>query len=118
MKIQCTLFGRNSNHPFDTTPLGTRNPYTYQMIVLEDGDFFYFDRVSKGSGYADAVYQHTETSTRFHKATQSWNGNGWTTRLADGSEIRFPESYNAKNMAQDAPTEMIVTTAFARARGI
>ena len=99
-------FGRNSNHPYDIAPIGTRNPYTYQMIVLEDGDFLYFDRISKGTGYADAVYQHTETSTRFYKATQSWNGNGWTTRLADGSEIRFPESYNSKNLAQGAPYEM------------
>ena len=100
-------FGRNSNHPYDIAPIGSRNPYTYQMIALEDGDFLYFDRISKGTGYADAVYQHTETSTRFYRATQRWNGNGWTTRLADGSEIRFPESYNAKNMAQGAATEMI-----------
>jgi len=100
-------FGRNANHPFDIAPVGTRNPYTYQMIALEDGDFLYFDRISKGTGYADAVYQHTETSTSFYKATQTWNGNGWTTRLADGSEIRFPESYNAKNLAQGAPTEML-----------
>jgi YD repeat-containing protein len=100
-------FGRNSNHPFDIAPLGSRNPYTYQLIALEDGDFLYFDRISKGGGYADAVFQHTETSTRFYKATQRWNGNGWTTRLADGSEIRFPESYNGKSLAQGAPTEMI-----------
>jgi hypothetical protein len=100
-------FGRNSNHPYDIAPIGTRNPYTYQMIVLEDGDFLYFDRISKGTGYADSVFQHTETSTRFYKAIQSWNGKGWTTRLSDGSEIRFPESYNAKNLAQGAPTEMI-----------
>jgi len=99
-------FGRNANHPFDIAPIGTRNPYTYQMIVLEDGDFLYFDRISKGTGYADSVFQHTETSTRFYKATQRWNGSGWTTRFADGSEIRFPESYNAKNLAQGAPTEM------------
>jgi YD repeat-containing protein len=99
-------FGKNSNHPYDIVPVGTRNPYTYQMILLEDGDFLYFDRISKGTGYADAVYQHTETSTRFYKATQSWNGNGWTMKLADGSEIRFPESYSAKNAAQGAPTEM------------
>jgi YD repeat-containing protein len=77
-----------------------------QMIALIDSDFVYFDRISKGTGYTDAVYQHTETSTRFYKATQAWNGNGWTTRFADGSEIRFPESYNAKNSAQGAPTEM------------
>jgi len=100
-------FGRKSNHPFDIAPLGSRNPYTYQLIALEDGDFLYFDRISKGTGYADAVFQHTETSTRFYKATTRWNGNGWTTKLADGSEIRFPESYNGKNMAQGAPTEMV-----------
>jgi len=99
-------FGRNSNHPYDIAPVGTRNPYTFQMLVLEDGEFVHFDRISKGTGYADAVYQHTETSTRFYKATQSWNGNGWTMKLADGSEIIFPESYNAKNMAQGAPTQM------------
>jgi len=63
-------------------------------------------RHTKGTGYADAVYQHTETSTRFYKATQRWNGNGWTTRFSDGSEIRFPESYNARNSVQGAPTEM------------
>jgi len=99
-------FGRNANHPYDIAPLGTRNPYTYQMIVLEDGDFLYFYRISKGTGYADSVFQHTETSTRFYKATTHWNGDGWTTRLADGSEILFPESYNAQNLAQGAPYEI------------
>ena len=99
-------FGRNSNLPFDIAPIGTRNPYTYQMIVLEDADFLYFDRISKGTGYADAVFQHTETSTRFYKATTRWDGQGWTTKLADGSEILFPESYNAKSLAQGAPYEM------------
>jgi YD repeat-containing protein len=100
-------FGRNSNHPYDIAPIGTRNPYTYQMIVLEDGDFLYFDRISKGTGYVDSVFQHTETSTRFYKATQRWNGTGWTTKLSDGSEILFPESYNAKSLAQGAPTAML-----------
>jgi YD repeat-containing protein len=99
-------FGMNSNHPFDIAPVGSRNPYTFQMIALEDGDFVYFDRISKGVGYADAVYRHSETATRFYKATQRWNGDGWRTKLADGSEIIFPDSYSATNMAQGAPTEM------------
>jgi len=76
------------------------------MLILEDGEFLYFDRISKGTSYADAVYMHTETSTRFYKATQQWNGNGWTMRLTDGSQILFPESYNATNMAQGAPSEI------------
>src|ERR1700730_5493726 len=31
-------FGKNANHPFDYSLVGTRNPYTYMMFVLEDGD--------------------------------------------------------------------------------
>jgi YD repeat-containing protein len=99
-------FARNANHPFDIAPLGTRNPYTEQYILLENGDFLYFPRVSKGSGYADAIYRHSETGTSFYKATHQWIGDGWLTRLQDGSTIHFPESYNAKNLAQGAPTEM------------
>ena len=100
-------FGLNTNHPYDIAPRGTRNPYTFQYIALEDSNFIYSDRISKGTGYADCVFQHTETSTNFYKATTRWNGNGWTTKLSDGSEIHFPESYNAKNLAQGAPTEML-----------
>jgi YD repeat-containing protein len=100
-------FGWNTNHPYDIAPLGTRNPYTFQLIALEDSNFVYFDRISKGTGYADSVFQHTETSSRFYKATTRWNGTGWTTRLTDGSEIHFPESYNGRNLAQGAPFEML-----------
>jgi len=77
------------------------------MIVLPDGDFLHFRRISRGGGYADAVYQHSETSSRFYGALTSWTGNGWETRLADGSRIRFPESYNAQNMARGAPTQIL-----------
>ena len=76
------------------------------MIVLEDGDFFFLPRVSEGTRFEDAVYQHTETSTRFYKAVTAWNGDGWTTWLADGSLIRFPEAYYSTNMAQGAAVEM------------
>ncbi|MGH9587921.1 MAG: hypothetical protein ACRD3F_13285 [Acidobacteriaceae bacterium] len=99
-------FGRNSNHPYDIAPLGTRNPYTEMDLILEDSDFLHFKRISPGTGYANAVYQHTETSTRFYKSTINWNGNGWTLRLTDGEEIFFPESYSAKNLAQGAATEI------------
>jgi YD repeat-containing protein len=99
-------FGKNSNHSYDIALLGTRNPYTHMMLALEDGDFLYFDRVSKGTSFADAVYQHTETSTQFYKSTISWNGNGWTLRLTNGSEMLFPEAYDARNLAQGAATEI------------
>ncbi len=99
-------FGQKTNHPYDICPVGTRYPYTYQMLVLEDGNFLYFPRISEGTSYSDAVYQHTETSTDFYKAVTQWNGNGWTTWRADGSAIVFPEAYKATNTAQGAATEM------------
>jgi YD repeat-containing protein len=99
-------FGKNANHPFDIAPVGSRYPYTYQMLVLEDGDFLYLPRVSEGTSFSDAVYQHTETSTGFYKAVTAWNGNGWTTWRADGTAIAFPEAYNSKNAAQGAAIEM------------
>jgi hypothetical protein len=99
-------FGLNTNHPYDIAPLGTRNPYTEQFIVLENGDFLYFPRVSKGTGYSDAVYRQSEVGNSFYKATQKWDGNGWLMQLQDGSTIRFPESYSAESLAQGAPTEM------------
>ncbi len=99
-------FGVFSNHPYDVAPLGTRRPYTYLMLVLEDGDYLYYKRISQGQGFGDAVYMHVETSTRFYKSILWWNGDGWTLRLADGEQMRFPEAYASKNLAQGAVEEM------------
>jgi len=99
-------FGKFTNHPFDCSLVGTRYPYTYMFSVLEAGDFLYFNRVSKGTSYADAIYQHTETSTSFYKAVIAWNGDGWTLSRTDGSAILFPEAYNSTNTAQGAPYAM------------
>ena len=95
-------FGLYSTHNWDIAPTGTRRPYTYLNLMLPDSDFLAFERISPGTGYADAVYLHSETSTPFYKATIAWNGDGWTLREADGSEMRFPEAYASKNLAQGA----------------
>lgn len=99
-------FGRHANHPFDIAPVGSRYPYTYQLLVLEDGDFLHFPRVSAGTSFSDAVYQHTETSTDFYKAVEAWNGDGWTIWRTDGTRIVFPEAYAAQSAAQGAAIEI------------
>lgn len=104
--IPAQAFGTDATHQFDIAPLGSRWPYTYIDLVLEDGDYLHFQRISKGEGFADAVYMHVETSTRFYKSILRWNGDGWTLRLADGEEMRFPEAYLSKTMAQCAPYEV------------
>jgi YD repeat-containing protein len=95
-------FGLNSTHNWDIAPTGTRRPYTYLNLMLPDSDFLHFERISAGTGFADAVYMHTETSTPFYKATIAWNGDGWTLRRPDGSAMYFPEAYASKNLAQGA----------------
>ena len=99
-------FGIGTNHPYDICPTGTRFPYTYQDLNLEDFRQIHFPRISKGTGYADAVFRHSETSSEFFGARDAWNGNGWTLDFADGRRFLFPEAYNARSFAQGAPTDM------------
>jgi len=99
-------FGVGGNHPYDICPTGTRNPYTYMDLNLEDFQYVHMLRISKGTGYADAVFRHSETASEFYGAQVRWNGDGWTLSLRDGGRVYFPESYNARNCAQGAPTRI------------
>jgi YD repeat-containing protein len=99
-------FGVGGNHPYDICPTGTRNPYTYMDLNLEGDRWVHLRRISKGTGYADAVFRHEETSSEFYGAQVAWNGNGWTLDFRDGRKFLFPEAYAATNRAQGAPTEM------------
>jgi Cytochrome oxidase complex assembly protein 1/Domain of unknown function (DUF6531) len=76
-------FGVGANHPYDVCPTGTRNPYTYLDLNLEDGRQIRFPRISKGTSYADAVYRHNETASEFYGAQIAWNGNGWNLDFKD-----------------------------------
>jgi hypothetical protein len=99
-------FGTGTNHPYDICPTGTRFPYTYQDLNLEDFRQIHFPRISKGSGYADAVFSHSETSSEFFGARDAWDGDGWTLDFPDGRRFLFPEAYNARSFAQGAPIDM------------
>jgi YD repeat-containing protein len=99
-------FGVGANHPSDICPTGTRFPYTYQDLNLEDGRAIRFPRISKGTGYADAVFRHDATDSEFYGAQDAWNGNGWTLKFQDGRQFIFPEAYFAKTYAQGAAIEM------------
>jgi YD repeat-containing protein len=99
-------FGIGGNHPYDIAPTGTRFPYTYQDLNLEDDYQVHMPRISKGTGYEDAVFRHSNTSSEFYGAMDAWNGNGWTFTFRDGRKIYFPEAYLAKNLAQGAATAM------------
>ena len=99
-------FGIGGNHPYDICPTGTRFPYTYQDLNLEDGRQVRFPRISKGTSFEDAVFRHGDSAAEFFDARDAWNGDGWTMTFRDGSQFIFPEAYLAKSYAQGAPMEM------------
>jgi len=98
-------FGRNTALSWDLFPVGSRQPYTFIDVVPCDGYSFRYVRISKGTGYADAVYEHRITNTPFLGSRISWNGNGWDLKLRDGSLYLFPESYYAKRPVDGALIE-------------
>jgi YD repeat-containing protein len=100
-------FGIGTNHPYDICPTGTRFPYTYMDLNLEDFYQVHMPRISKGTGYADAAFRHSETSSEFYGAQVAWNGDGWTLSFLDGRKFYFPEAYNARSYAQGAATAMV-----------
>jgi YD repeat-containing protein len=104
--LQVHALGKGTNHPYDVAPTGSRFPYTFLDINLEDGNSVHFDRISKGTGFADAIYAHSTTASEFFGGRIAWNGDGWTMRLGDGRVFLFPEAYYAKSRAQGAATEM------------
>lgn len=95
-------FGHNTTLSWDLYPIGSRQPYTYIKIITCDGQTLHYDRISKGTGYGDAVYEHRATATPFLGSRFSWNGNGWDLKLRDGSLYLFPESYYAKKPVDGA----------------
>jgi YD repeat-containing protein len=98
-------FGRNATLSWDLFPSGSRQPYTYMDINTCDGNQLHFNRISKGTGYADAVYEHRATATAFLGSRFSWNGNGWDLKSRDGAIYVFPESYYAKKPVDGALTK-------------
>jgi YD repeat-containing protein len=95
-------FGQNTTLSWDMYPVGSRQPYTRIDVILCDGNYFHYDRISKGTGYADALYEHRQTATPFLRSRFGWNGNGWDLKLRDGSTLVFPESYYGKRPVDGA----------------
>ena len=94
---QSRAFGLGMSHPYDIFLVGDINPYTYLDLFRPDGTRIHFDRISPGTDFADAVYEHTSTPTRFQKARITWNWGhvGWDLSLKDGTLYEFPEASTA-----------------------
>lgn len=95
-------FGIGASHLFDVFLVGSTFPYTYMSMIMPDGGQIYFGRISAGTGYDDAVFEHTGTSSCFLGSQISWNGNGWNLSLRNGSTYVFPEAFGVSRPMQSA----------------
>src|ERR1051325_10168028 len=84
-------FGIGTTHFYEMF-LWSANQYQEADLILSDGARIHYVRTSPGTGYADAVFEHTASPTEFYKSQMTWNGNGWNVRLRDGTVFVFGEN--------------------------
>lgn len=53
-------------------------------MILPTGGRVHFVRISAGTGFTDAEFEHTTTSSPFYRSRLKWNGNGWNLTLKNG----------------------------------
>jgi YD repeat-containing protein len=100
-------FGIGANQPYDMFPYGPRFPYSNTNVLLPDGHSLYYNRISEGTSYADAVFEHTGTPpTVFDKSRIWWNKDHWDYSFQDGRLYQFPEAYRSKRGAEGALVAM------------
>ncbi|WP_190287781.1 RHS repeat-associated core domain-containing protein [Massilia sp. NR 4-1] len=96
-------FGIGTNLAYDYFLVGDTSPWTYQELILPDGGRLRYERISAGTNYADAVYQHTSSTTRYYGSTLRYRGGScyWELKLKDGETVCFGESMRSAR-ARDA----------------
>ena len=88
---QVRPFGIGATHPYAMF-LWSANQYQEVDLILPDGGRVHYVRTSSGTGYTDAVFEHTATPTAFYKSVIRWNGSGWDLTLKDGLVYVFGDT--------------------------
>lgn len=101
-------FGIGSSHPYDIF-LWSVNNYQETDLILPDGGRIHYVRISPGTSYTDAVYEHTTTPSAFYKSRISWNGNGWDLKLKDGTVYVFPDFSPLKSIRDRYGNQITIT---------
>ena len=86
-------FGIGASHSYEMFLVGATWPYTFVDLILPDGGRVHYDRVSPGTSFSDAIYEHTGSPSDFYKSRIRWVG-GWELKLTDGTTYNFPDGEN------------------------
>ena len=101
-------FGIGTNLSYDVFLVGNSTVWSYQDLVLPDGSQLHFPRITPGTDYQTAVYQHSSSNTAFNGATVRWNGPlwSWIMTMKDGTVLQFPEAMNSNSARKGALTSI------------
>jgi len=82
-------FGIGSTHNGELRMTGDGSRFQWCSIALPDGREIRYDRVSPGTSYWMAMFEHWESPTEFYGSRLGWNGREWVVREQDGSIGKF-----------------------------
>jgi YD repeat-containing protein len=82
-------FGVGTTNNGEWYLIGDPDRFQWASLILDDGSRINFERISAGSSYLNAMYEHRATPTKFQGGRLGWTGLGWAMRLRDGSLARF-----------------------------
>jgi hypothetical protein len=78
-------FGLGGSHDYQMYLAGDQATFSYAELMLGDGSRIRYDRTSGGTGYTDAIMEHTATPTGFFKSRLSWDATRAAGRSCSGT---------------------------------
>jgi len=82
-------FGVGTTHTGEWYLVGDGERFAWAALILADGGRVQFDRVSSGTSFVNAMYEHRATSSEWQGARLGWTGGDWALRQRDGTLARF-----------------------------
>jgi YD repeat-containing protein len=114
---QVRPFGRGATHPFAIF-LWSAQQYEEADLILPDGFRVHYERTSSGTGFTDAVFEHTSSPTAFYKSTIRWNHKpGWDLTLKDGTVYVFGENAPLQSIRDRYGNSIVLTWSAVNTQG-
>ncbi|MGH9201628.1 MAG: DUF6531 domain-containing protein, partial [Vicinamibacterales bacterium] len=82
-------FGIGTTHDGESFLVGDSARFQWASLIRANGSGIRFDRISFGTSFVNAMYEHRVSSTEFRGARLGWTGLGWAMRFPDGSLSLF-----------------------------
>jgi YD repeat-containing protein len=82
-------FGVGTTHTAERYLIGDGDRFQWAELILTDGGRVRFERISFGTSFLNAMFEHRATPSEWQKARLGWTGTDWALRRRDGYLLRF-----------------------------